>query len=292
MMLYDMPLYRPPSEGQNLIIQATLGCSFNGCTFCSMYKSKQFLARPLDVLFADIEDAARDWPDAHRVFLADGDALVLPTDTLMAILDRLRANLPDLARVSCYATPTNLLRKSVDELRALRDAGLRLVYVGIESGSGDILRRIRKGATEKSMVQALSRAAEAGLKVSATVVLGLGGRDRWREHIEGTARVVNAAPPTYLSTLQLHLEPDAVDEFLAKYGAPFAAQDDAGVLEELRLLLSLLDPPRPVIFRSNHASNCLPLAGNLPRDRDRLVALVDMAQRGAAPLRPRWIRGL
>ena len=144
-------------------------------------------------------------------------------------------------------------------------------------------------------VRAGGRTAVSGIVhavVLVAVVLGLGGRDRWREHIEGTARVVNAAPPTYLSTLQLRLDPDLEARFMAAFGEPFRWQDDAGVLEELRLLLSLLDPPRPVIFRSNHASNCLPLAGNLPRDRDRLVALVDMAQRGAAPLRPRWIRGL
>ncbi|MCW8862361.1 MAG: radical SAM protein, partial [Rhodospirillales bacterium] len=175
-MLYDMPLYRPPSEGPNLIIQATLGCSFNGCTFCSMYKTKTFTARPLDDVFADIDDAAQDWPDAHRVFLADGDALVLPTDIMLRILGRLKARLPDLARVSCYATPINLLRKPVEELRTLKEAGLTLLYVGIESGSADILRRIRKGATAASMERALTRAADAGMKVSATVVLGLGGR--------------------------------------------------------------------------------------------------------------------
>jgi len=257
-----------------------------------MYKTKDFQTRPLDVLFADIEDAADDWPDAHRVFLADGDALVLPTDTLLRILDKLQACLPNLARVSCYATPTNLLRKSVAELEALKAAKLTLAYVGIESGSGDILRRIRKGATQKSMIQALARAGDAGLKVSATVVLGLGGQERWRDHIAGTAEVVNAAPPTFLSTLQLGLEDIVVDEFMGKYGAPFAWQSDAGILDELHLLLQMIEPPKPVIFRSNHASNCLPLAGNLPRDREKLCALVDMARQGAAPLRPRWIRGL
>ena len=175
-MEYDPPLYRPPSEGDNLIVQATLGCSFNGCTFCSMYKSKTYRARPMAEVFADVEEAARDWPDAHRVFIADGDALAMPVEDMLALLAKLKAELPELARVSAYATPINLLRKSPDDLCRIRDAGLGLLYVGIESGSGDVLRRIRKGATQASMIKALERAKDAGFKVSATVVLGLGDR--------------------------------------------------------------------------------------------------------------------
>ena len=287
-----MPLYRPPSEGPNLILQATLGCSFNGCTFCSMYKSKAYRARPLDAVFADIADAAADWPDAHRVFLADGDALVLPTDHLLALLARLRDRLPALRRVSCYATPINLLRKSVEDLARLRAAGLRLIYVGIESGDPGILRRIRKGATRASMTEALERARAAGLKVSATVILGLGGRGRWREHIAGTAELVNRVPPTYLSTLQLRLDPAEEPRFMAAFGEPFRWQDDAAVLRELEDLVARLDPPRPVIFRSNHASNALALAGNLPRDRDRLLARIRGAMDDETALRPRFLRGL
>ena len=289
---YDMPLYRPPSEGSNLIIQATLGCSFNRCTFCSMYRDKTYQARPLEAIFADIEAAARDWPGAHRVFLADGDALVLPTETLLAILDKLAASLPELARVSAYATPKNLLDKPADELAALKARKLSLVYMGIESGANAVLKRIRKGASQTTHARALGRAREGGLKVSATVILGLGGRTAWREHIAGTAELVNREAPAYLSTLQLGLEDRMTGEFLAAQGAGFEFQDDAGILAEQELLLSLLDPPRPVIFRSNHASNCLPLAGTLPKDREALLALVAAARAGAAPLRPQWIRGM
>ncbi len=290
-----MPLWRPPSEGNNLIIQATIGCSFNGCTFCSMYKTKDYRARPLDEVFADIDAAARVWPGAHRVFLADGDALALPTDDLLRILDRLAAAFPALQRVTCYATPINLNHKPVDELAALRDNRLTQVYFGIESGSDEILKRIRKGATQKTMISALERAREAAIKVSATVILGLGGRGLWREHIDGTAELVNAAPPTYLSTLQLYLEETVVEDFMtrfARYGEPFQWQDDDGVLAEQERLLAGLDPGSPVIFRSNHASNCLPLAGNLPRDRDRLMAMVAAARAGATPIRPQFLRGL
>lgn len=170
MLAYDMPLFRPPSEGDNLIIQATLGCSFNRCTFCSMYKTKTYQARPLAEVGRDIAAARRAWPTAHRVFLADGDALALPTDHLRALLDHLASAFPDLQRVSCYATPLNLNRKSAEELRDLRDHGLRLVYVGVESGSDAILKRIVKGATQDSIVSALEAARAADIKVSATVI--------------------------------------------------------------------------------------------------------------------------
>jgi len=289
---YDMPLYRPPSEGNNLIVQATIGCSFNHCTFCSMYVTKQYRARPLAEVFADIDAGARDWPMAHRVFLADGDALTLPTDVLHQILDYLAARLQNLTRVSAYATPKNLNEKSIEELAGLREKKLSLVYMGIETGANAALKRIMKGASQASHAKALERAREAGLKVSATVILGLGGKAGWEEHVAGTAELVNMAPPTYLSTLQLDLEPAAYARFMERQEPGFEFQDDEGILVEQERLLSLLNPPHPVIFRSNHASNCLPLAGNLPRDRDALVATVAAARAGLQPLRPRWIRGL
>ena len=292
MLAYDMPLYRPPSEGNNLIIQATLGCSANYCTFCSMYKTKSYRARSLDDVFADIDAAAAAWPGAHRVFLADGDAMTLETETLLAILDHLRARLPDLARVSAYATPKNLIDKSVEELTALRENKLTLVYLGIESGSTPVLKRVVKGATQRTHGMALDNARAAGLKVSATVILGLAGRADWESHIADTADLVNAHPPTYLSTLQLTLDHLTRDEFLAAQPDGFELQDDAGILREQAMLLERLDPPAPVIFRSNHASNCLPLAGNLPADRDKLLAIVAQAQDQTSLLRPAFARGL
>lgn len=288
---YDMPLWRPPSEGRNLIIQATIGCSFNRCSFCSMYRTKQFRARPLEEVFADIERAARIWPDAARVFLADGDALVLPVERLARILEKLAEAFPGLARVSSYALPANLIKKSVAELRSLVARKLTLIYYGIESGSHEILKRVTKGASPRAMIEGLGKAQAAGMKVSATVILGLGGTHRWREHIDETAALVNRVAPAYLSTLQLGLEPIVRDEFFAKYGEPFEFQDDAGILQEQERLVGRLDPPAPVIFRSNHASNALALAGTLPKDRDRLVAEIAAARAGDLPLRPRWLRG-
>jgi hypothetical protein len=292
---YEQPLYRPPSEGRSLILQATIGCSFNLCTFCSMYKAKQYRARPTAEVFNDIAAAARIWPEATRVFLADGDALVLPTDDLAAILDRLSASFPHLERVSLYATPITLTGKPVEDLRTLRDKGLTLAYLGIESGSAAILNRIRKGASPATMVAALERAAAAGIEVSATVILGLGGRRLWREHMDGTIVLINRAPPAYLSTLQLRLDDEVIDDFVGRFardGVPFEEQDDDGILAEQERLLQGVEPAVPVTFRSNHASNCLPLAGTLPGDRDRLLALIALARRGAPVLRPEHLRGL
>lgn len=292
---YEQPLYRPPSEGRNLIIQATIGCSFNRCTFCSMYKTKSFRARPLSEVFSDIVTAARHWPDASRVFLADGDALVLPVGELSAILDKLAASFSGLERVSLYATPINLMRKSVNELRELRDKGLTMVYLGIESGSMNILKRIRKGASPDTIAAALERAHAADIAVSATVILGLGGQQLWREHIDGTIALINRVPLAYLSTLQLRLEAEVVHEFVARFERDwirFVWQDDEGIVDEQQRLLQGLQPITPLIFRSNHASNCLPLAGTLPEDREKLLSLIDLARAGAPMLRPAFLRGL
>ena len=292
MLDYDLPLYRPPSEGSNLIIQATLGCSFNQCSFCSMYKEKTYRARLLEDVFSDIDQAASAWPDAARVFLADGDALALPTDHMLHILQYLANSFPHLNRVSCYATPANIRRKTVIELEALRNNRLSLLYFGIESGSDLILKKITKGATSRSIADSMQKVRDSGMKLSSTVVLGLGGTDYWQEHINGTTALLNLAPSTYVSTLQLYLEPIVKREFAQKFGEPFKMQDDWGILEEQARLIAGLDPPSPIIFRSNHASNALALAGNLPRDRDRLLADIRRVQSGELGIRPSYLRGL
>jgi coproporphyrinogen III oxidase-like Fe-S oxidoreductase len=289
---YDPPLFRPPSEGDNLIIQATLGCSFNQCSFCAMYRSKQYVERPLADVIADIRQAAADWPDAQRVFLADGDALALPTPHLLAILRELSDALPRLTRVSCYATPGNLARKSAAELALLRAHKLSLLYFGIESGSDLILKKITKGTTQRRMAEVLHKAHASGMKVSATVILGLGGTQHSDEHIAGTIDLLNSAPVTYLSTLQLTLDESIAEEFQRKFAEPFDMPDDLALLQEQEKLISGLNPPQPVIFRSNHASNALTLAGNLPRDKEKLLGQLREAMAGNMLLRPFYMRGL
>ena len=290
-MQYDLPLWRPPSEGDNLIIQASLGCSYNHCTFCSMYRSKSYSARPPAEIFADIDLAARQWPDATRVFLADGDAWGLPTETLLSICAHLRTRFPGLQRVSAYATPFNMLRKSVDELQALRQAKMTLAYVGIESGADRLLKLITKGSVGQ-LEEGLSRAAHGGIKVSATVITGLGGQALWREHILETAKLVSRVPPTYLSTLQLVLTPETEPLFHGHFAEGFQPQDDAGVLDELKLLIESIESAKPIIFRSNHASNALALAGTLPKDQRLLLEQIADVAAKKEPLRPRWMRGL
>lgn len=291
-MIYDAPLFRPPSEGNNLIIQATLGCSFNQCSFCAMYRSKQYVERPLEEVFADIHQAAADWPDAQRIFLADGDALALPTQHLLAILRELAATFPRLTRISCYATPGNIQRKTTEELAQLREHKLTLLYFGIESGSDLILKKITKGATQRRMAEVLTKAHDSGMKISATVILGLGGTQYSDEHIDGTITLLNSAPVTYLSTLQLYLDDSILEEFHRKFGEPFTMPDDLAILKEQERLIGGLNPPQPVIFRSNHASNALALAGNLPKDKEKLLLQLREAMAGQRPLRPVFMRGL
>jgi radical SAM superfamily enzyme YgiQ (UPF0313 family) len=288
---YDMPLWRPPSEANSFILQATLGCSFNRCSFCSMYRTKQFTVRSPEQIQAEIQAMARAYSNVRRVFLADGDALAAPTEHLSEVLKALSAAFPLLERVSSYALPANLLKKSVDELRQLREGGLTLLYYGIETGSADLLKRITKGATPEAMITGLTKAKQAGLRVSATVILGLGGQTYWREHIDGTAELINRVELDYLSTLQLMLDPTIRDEFYRKFREPFQEQDDRALLAEQIRLIERLDPPAPLVFRSNHASNALALAGSLPQDREALLAQLALALDGGVRLRPAWLRG-
>ena len=288
---YDLPLWRPPSEANSLILQATLGCSFNRCSFCAMYRAKTFAIRPLAQVQAEMQTAAYACPGTRRVFLADGDALAAPTDHLLVLLANLRAAFPHLERVSSYALPANLLKKSVEELAQLRENGLTLLYYGIETGSAELLKRITKGATPEAMIAGLAKAKQAGLRISATVILGLGGQTRWQEHIDATAELANQVELDYLSTLQLMLEPTIYAEFHRKFREPFQEQDDLALLAEQARLLERLNPPTPLTFRSNHASNALALAGELPKDRERLLAQLALAQAGALRLRPEWLRG-
>lgn len=288
---YDMPVYRPPSEANSFILQVTLGCSFNHCSFCSMYRAKHFTIRPLKEVHAEIATVAQLHPATRRVFLADGDALAAPVEHLLAILAALRAAFPRLERVSSYALPANLLKKSAAELTQLQENGLTLLYYGIETGSAELLKRITKGATPEAMVTGLTKAKQAGMQISATVILGLGGQSHWREHIDATADLVNQLELDYLSTLQLMLDPMIYDEFHRKFREPFQEQDDRALLAEQARLIERLDPPAPLVFRSNHASNALALAGELPRDRRALLAQLERALTGGVRLRPEWLRG-
>jgi len=289
-MRYEGTLYRPPSEARSYILQATIGCSHNRCVFCDMYRVKTFRLRPLDQVLEDIREAARVHPATTRVFVADGDALVMDPDRWMVILRALRESFPELRRVSCYATTQNLLEKGEGELESLREEGLSLLYVGPESGDDETLRRLAKGATFQDHVEGARRARLAGMKLSAILLLGAGGMERSREHAHASARLVTEMDPRYLSALTLTILPDTPLQRMAKRGG-FRLPEVEGLLRELRILV---DEARPsgAVFRTNHASNYLPLEGRLPRDRERILHTIDEALRGEVPLRAEYFRGL
>src|SRR5579863_7337785 len=227
---YDYPLYRPPSEAKSLIFQVTLGCSFNKCSYCNMYRSKEYSERPWEQTKAEIDLAATHMPDSKRIFLADGDALNLPTDKMLQILEYIREKFPDYERISCYAMPQNILKKSVEDLKKLYDAGLTMFYIGIESGSDIILKKVTKGATGQTITKACQKAKDAGFTISCMIILGLGGKTYSKQHIEDTAKVLSAAAPHYVGTLTLHLEDGIRDEFLTKFKEPFLPIDDSEAL--------------------------------------------------------------
>ncbi|MDD2830345.1 MAG: radical SAM protein [Sulfuricurvum sp.] len=291
MIDYSFPLYRPPAEADNIIIQATLGCSHNRCSFCTMYKSKRYTVRSLNEVRREIEALAHAYPNANKVFLADGDALALPTDHLAKLLRLLKTSFPRLSRVSLYATAQNFLEKSIDELKELRAGGLSLAYFGIETGNDELLSKIDKEVNADQMIEALRRAHEANIKISATVILGIGGEEYSKEHIYDTAKMINAVPITYLSTLQLGLEEGAKERFLKAFDS-FTPLNDLQILHEQRELISLINPPQKIIFRSNHASNALHLSGTLPKDSKKLMTQINDALRvGEGALIPKWFRG-
>ena len=290
-MRYEEPLFRPPSEAESYILQATIGCSWNHCTYCAMYRSKTYRVRPQEELLEEIRQAAASFgPLVRKVFVADGDALAMPVDTWEAILRQLNESFPRLRRISCYATARNLLEKSPSELARLRQARLSRLYIGPESGDDVTLRRIAKGADAAEHVEAAKKAHAAGLEQSLIFLLGVAGIERSAEHARASARLATDMNPKFLSALTVTVVPDTPLEKLAKSDR-FQVPDVLSLLRELRIFIDEACPT-DTIFRSNHASNYLPLKGRLPRDRERLLSMIDAALAGSAPLRPEWARGL
>lgn len=290
-MRYEGQIYRPPSEARSLIVQATIGCSWNHCTYCDMYRDKTFRVRDLDEILEDIETARRlQGSEVDKVFIADGDGLIMDLDHWEPILAACNAAFPRLRRVSAYATAMNLLEKTPEELRRLRELGLSLLYIGPESGDDITLKRIAKGTSFDEHVRAAERAHAAGMKLSVIFLLGAGGVDRSREHAQGSAKLAGAMDPRFVSLLTLTVIPGTPMGRQQDQGK-FSLPEQRGLLAELRTFVAGARPT-DAIFRTNHASNYLPLAGRLPRDRDRILEVVDAALRGEVPLRPEWSRGL
>ena len=291
-MHYHGTVIRPPSEARSYILQVTYGCSHNRCTFYGTYLDKPFRVRPVDEVFEDIELAGRRMPGTRRVFLADGNALVLSTWRLVAILEALDAAFPHLERVGTYANARDVLSKHAADLGLLRRKRLGMVYLGLESGSDEVLGRVRKGATAAEMVEAVRRAGAAGLRTSVIGILGLGGMALSAPHAEATGRAVSAMDPDYFSMLTLMLVPGTELHRQWQAGA-FELMEPEAMLAELRRVIEHLEGLSQCVFRTNHASNYLPLAGTLPQDRARLLATLDEAlARGRPALRAEAWRAL
>jgi radical SAM superfamily enzyme YgiQ (UPF0313 family) len=284
------PAIRPPSEADSFLLQVTLGCSSNQCGFCGAYLNKPFKIKDTVEIFSDIEKAAKRYPDTRRVFLMDGDALVLNNSLLLPILEKLRTAFPGLARVSAYANGYNISSRRDSELRELYRNKLSLIYMGLESGSETVLRRCNKRSSAGEMVTAVRRCQEAGIKSSVIVLLGLGGKEYSREHVRGTIEAVNIMQPRYLSFLSLMLVPGT---FLAEEAAngAFVELDQMTLLKEAQDIIAGLKLDK-TIFRCDHASNYLPLEGRLPQDKEKLLTTINMALSGDLRLRPEYLRGL
>lgn len=287
---YDYPLYRPPSEANSIIFQVTLGCSFNKCSFCNMYRTKEYSERPWEEIKNEIDIVSKSFPQTERIFLADGDAINLSTEKLVQILDYIKEKFPNLARISCYAMPKNLLQKSPDELTLLNSKGLDMLYIGIETGNDILLKKITKGATSKSIIDACNRAKKSGFIISCMIILGIGGKKYSMDHMKETARVVSDVSPNFLAALSLIIEDGVYDEFMKKFSEPFETLDDTMILNELELLLNNINPISPIVFRANHASNVYSIGGNLPEDKEKMLAVVKSLKEHPELLKPKVLR--
>lgn len=289
-MQYEGSVYRPPSESGSLIIQATIGCSHNGCTFCPMYWDKKFKMRSFEEIYRDLQEARRENPRAERIFLADGDALCMATYKLLPILGAVSAIFPECSRVGIYGRAENILRKTDEELLELRQAGLGIIYLGAESGSAEVLKRVNKGETPQDMVAAVRRAENAGIRVSVTFISGLGGRELLEEHAVQTGKMIGDMGASFVGLMTLMIAPGSslsADIQSGKF-EPLNMQE---VMKELELILQNANCEKNCVIRSNHASNRLVLKGTLPADKQRLLNQVQSAMKDEKMLRPDKFRG-
>lgn len=272
-MRYEGTVYRPPSEAYSLIVQATIGCSHNKCTFCSMYKDKKFRIRPLEEIIKDLMIGRQSYKNVKKIFIADGDGLIMKMDYLRKILGAIKELFPECERVGIYGSPRSILLKSKEDLLELKDLGLGIIYLGVESGSEKILQKINKGVTPNEMILAGERVVESGIKLSVTLISGIGGKDMSQEHAIESAKVMNEINPDYIGLLTLLVE-EGTEFYDEVENGEFQLLTPKEVLIETRQFISNLEVDN-CIFRSNHASNYVPLGGTLRKDKDLILAQID-----------------
>ena len=289
-MRYYGAVYRPPSEAYSLIVQVTYGCSHNTCAFCSMYKEKRFALRPLDEVLEDFHIARQTYRHVDKVFLADGDALVRKASELYTILDTIRELFPECQRVTSYASPASIRIRTDEELQTLRDKGLTMVYMGLESGCDEVLKLMRKGHMSAEIIEMGQKVRRNGIALSVTAITGLGGPELLEQHAIETAKAFNAMNPEYIGMLTLMVEPGTPLYDWVRNGE-FRLLTQPQVLRETRLLVENLDSPGSV-FRMNHASNYLVLKGTLNQDKEAMLRTIDAAEHDLSRLRPEEWRGL
>ena len=270
-MRYIGDIYRPPSEAYSLLVQVTIGCSHNKCTFCNMYKAKQFKVRKPEEVLEDLAWARSHYNRVERIFLCDGDALCLANHKLLVILDYIKEHFPECERVNTYGRATDVIRKTDEELRELKEHGLEMVYIGAESGSQKILDKVNKGETREELIEGVQRLEKAGIKTSVTFISGLAGPDDWEEHAIETGKMIAEMNASYVSLLTLMLQPPAplLDDYRE---GKFKLLSPEEVLAETCLMLQYARPSKPCVFRSNHASNYVSLRGTLPMDNESMIA--------------------
>ncbi|KAJ49792.1 radical SAM superfamily enzyme YgiQ (UPF0313 family) [Clostridium tetanomorphum] len=271
-MRYEGIVYRPPSEAYSFIIQVTIGCAHNKCSFCAMYKDKKFRIRKLEEIYEDLQKGRKYYNKVKRIFLADGDALCIPIEDLEKILRKIKELFPECERVGIYATPKDILRKSLENLKELKNLGIGIIYMGLESGSDEILKSIDKGVTQEQMIDAGKKVKESGIPLSLTVISGLGGRKKWREHAEETGKVITKINPDYVGLLTLMLESGTKMRDKVATGE-FQLLTPEEIMLETKILLENIEVTN-CVFRSNHASNYVSLKGTLPFDKENLIEKV------------------
>ena len=289
-MHYEGTVLRPPNEADSILLQVTVGCSYNRCAFCAAYKEMPFRIKDAFLIDADLDDAAMHYPDKTRLFLCDGDALMIPQEQLIALFEKIRERLPAVRRISLYANARSIAQKCSDELRQLKSLGLSMVHMGLESGDDRTLKAVEKWGTSAEIVKQGKKVRAAGIKLFVTVILGLGGVERSEEHAIATGAALSEMNPPYVGALSCMPVEGTLLHERSKSGA-FALPDARQMLMELRTMLAHTDL-RPGMFYANHASNYLPLKIRLPKEKLHALSLIDCALRGDIPLTPEWLRGL